>query len=682
MRGIFIKIFYLLCLFGQIAFAQEEVDSADKRKSLMEQYLRLSRLMTDFGLAAFDLFEAASEGGGNKIDKKTKEEVLNFKKSFTSYMNEHQKKLTYTGFDLSENELKDVALAYGNYLLEITENLKIARLRKILRIVPQSINPNDDVERVITSVARVQYSVVEHFKKLHNSVSLLARAKDFFLYNVFSTKIMPWVIRAGGLAAGVGLTTMNIQRMERNYYRDLQEKEQRRNIRNAEIVDVLLDSKLADSAKLKQPIAQTKDQIDQFTQDDFEYILQSANRNYSWRQMQDRAKTLGDAKGEDRLRLLMQEDSELKGQLMYRLSSANKNNYDALADHVFKEKGYHKKDKFTYDPGLGDIAGEAAKTVAIAAAPLVITAGVAWVLGSYVHDSQVLEYEYRIKKAQDDAEKAKLKKSVEEKAVKVEGDISLAQVIGHEYIKKNDISVIIDFLKNPIKYKSQKSKNILSLLFYGPPGTGKTLMARAISGEAGAPFVSVSADDFLSEDSKDKLLAIWELANDAARKAQTRSAIIYIDEVDFVVGNREKEKLDTNKSRALSNLLAILDGIVKTNEYVHIVIIMTTNHLTSLDAALLRPGRIDKRIFIGLPNASTRKKLLQHLLPEENYSLIDQMLPLTSGLSPAHIVNIVESANRKAILQGMLLPDLDIYLKEIEQFSAIERREDLIEQDL
>jgi ATP-dependent 26S proteasome regulatory subunit len=332
-------------------------------------------------------------------------------------------------------------------------------------------------------------------------------------------------------------------------------------------------------------------------------------------------------------------------------------------------------------PVPGDYQG-AAKFMAKGAikyvAPFFLTVGGLWTLGNFLTDLQIQEYEYRIKKKQEDADKLEVSKELEGKKILVENEVTLSQVFGHEVIKREKLGVMIDFLKHPIKYKSQRTKNVLTALFYGPPGTGKTLMARAVSGESKAPFVQVSADDFLSNNSKDKLLGIWELANSAARSAKSRSAIIYIDEVDFSVGNRAKGKLDSGKSRALSNLLAILDGIVKPNPYIHILIIMTTNHLDDLDSALLRPGRIDQKVFVGYPNTKTRHKLLSHLIPKESHININDIVEKSSGFSPAHIVSIVESANRQAILTGQKYPLLQQYLYELSQFQG-DKNEDLLE---
>ncbi len=240
--------------------------------------------------------------------------------------------------------------------------------------------------------------------------------------------------------------------------------------------------------------------------------------------------------------------------------------------------------------------------------------------------------------------------------VNYEDSIGFEQIKGLRDLIDREMRMIVDYLKHPFRYKNSAS-GTRSILLYGPPGTGKTLLARAIAKESGTPFLEITADDILGENSKEKVLATMRLAEEVASKRAEKSAIIYIDEIDCVTGDREKGNLDPQRAKALSNMLAIFDGIEKRNPYVHVVIVITTNHYHTLDATLLRPGRIDRKILIAQPNAEGRKEFFEELLPEERKHLMGWLIEIANGYSGAQIVNIVDTAQMIASYNGRPIPD-------------------------
>ncbi|MHB8127743.1 MAG: ATP-dependent metallopeptidase FtsH/Yme1/Tma family protein [Mobilitalea sp.] len=183
--------------------------------------------------------------------------------------------------------------------------------------------------------------------------------------------------------------------------------------------------------------------------------------------------------------------------------------------------------------------------------------------------------------------------------------ITLAQVAGNVEAKSM-VEDIISFIKDPGKYSAVGARMPKGLLLYGPPGTGKTLMAKAIAGEANVPFYAMSGSDFVQMYVGVGASRIRSLFNKAKKNER---AVIFIDEIDAIGKKRARNASASNDERdqTLNALLTEMSGF---HENHGIIVIGATNRLDTLDEALLRPGRFDRHIEIGLPDVNARKHIL------------------------------------------------------------------------
>ena len=216
---------------------------------------------------------------------------------------------------------------------------------------------------------------------------------------------------------------------------------------------------------------------------------------------------------------------------------------------------------------------------------------------------------------------------------------------------KQEISEVVDFLKNPAKFKDIGARIPRGVLLVGPPGTGKTLIARAVAGEAGVPFISVTGSDFMEMFvgvGASRVRDLFELARKSA------PAIIFVDEIDSIgrkrgagVGGGHDEREQT-----LNQMLAEMDGF-ETSE--GIVMMAATNRPDILDAALLRPGRFDRQIVVPLPTQDERLEILKvHFVGkkiDDDVSL-DTLSRATPGMSGADLSNLVNEAALHAVRRG------------------------------
>ena len=203
---------------------------------------------------------------------------------------------------------------------------------------------------------------------------------------------------------------------------------------------------------------------------------------------------------------------------------------------------------------------------------------------------------------------------------------------------------IVEFLKNPAKYTDLGGKIPKGALLVGPPGTGKTLLAKAVAGEAGVPFFSMSGSDFV-----EMFVGVGaSRVRDTFRQAKEKSpCIIFIDEIDAVGRARSKNPSmggNDERENTLNALLTEMDGF-GTNSGV--IILAATNRVDMLDKALLRAGRFDRQIHVDLPDLTERKEIFQvHLKPikvEESLD-IDMLARQTPGFSGADIANVCNEA--------------------------------------
>lgn len=209
---------------------------------------------------------------------------------------------------------------------------------------------------------------------------------------------------------------------------------------------------------------------------------------------------------------------------------------------------------------------------------------------------------------------------------------------------KQEVQEIVDFLKNPQKYTELGGKIPKGALLVGPPGTGKTLLAKAVAGEAGVPFFSMSGSDFV-----EMFVGVGaSRVRDLFRQAKEKSpCIIFIDEIDAVGRARSKNPAmggNDERDNTLNALLTEMDGF-GTNSGV--IILAATNRADMLDSALLRAGRFDRQIHVDLPDLSERKDIFRvHLKPLKTDETldIDYLARQTPGFSGADIANVCNEA--------------------------------------
>ena len=244
-------------------------------------------------------------------------------------------------------------------------------------------------------------------------------------------------------------------------------------------------------------------------------------------------------------------------------------------------------------------------------------------------------------------------------------DVRFEDVAGCDETKY-ELMEVVDFLKNPEKFKQSGAKIPTGILLEGNPGTGKTLLARAVAGEAGVSFISASGSEFIEMFVGVGAARIRSLFKTAVEGSP---CVIFIDEIDAVGRQRGAGVNSGNDEReqTLNQLLTNMDGFDKTSG---IIVLAATNRADILDSALTRPGRFDRKIQVPLPDINGRKKILQvHMKdklisPELN---TDEFLGLTSGFSGADLANLVNEAAILSVRYNKTMIDkkcmLDAYEK-------------------
>jgi len=217
---------------------------------------------------------------------------------------------------------------------------------------------------------------------------------------------------------------------------------------------------------------------------------------------------------------------------------------------------------------------------------------------------------------------------------------------------KEEVQEIVDFLKSPEKYTSLGGKIPKGALLVGPPGTGKTLLAKAVAGEAGVPFFSLSGSDFVEMFVGVGASRVRDLFKQAQQKAPS---IIFIDEIDAVGRARGKSNMtggNDERENTLNQLLTEMDGFgTDTN----VIVIAATNRADVLDKALLRAGRFDRQIYVDLPDIKEREQIFKvHIKPIKIHKDVDLefLSQQTPGFSGADIANLCNEAALIAARQG------------------------------
>ncbi len=228
-----------------------------------------------------------------------------------------------------------------------------------------------------------------------------------------------------------------------------------------------------------------------------------------------------------------------------------------------------------------------------------------------------------------------------------EATVRFADVAGIEEVKQ-DLQELVDFLKNPDKYRQMGARIPKGVLLYGPPGTGKTLLARAVAGEAGVPFINFSASEFVEMFVGVGAARVRELFGQARRRAP---CIIFIDEIDAVGRHRMLAAGSGHEEReqTLNQLLVEMDGF---GAYEGIIVIAATNRVDILDQALLRPGRFDRQVAVDLPDVAGRRQILGvHVRGKQVDEGVDleAIAKRTAGFTGADLANVVNEAALLAV---------------------------------
>ncbi|HEX7277390.1 MAG TPA: ATP-dependent zinc metalloprotease FtsH [Acidimicrobiales bacterium] len=237
---------------------------------------------------------------------------------------------------------------------------------------------------------------------------------------------------------------------------------------------------------------------------------------------------------------------------------------------------------------------------------------------------------------------------------------TFADVAGYKGVKQ-EINEVVDFLKQPQKFRDIGARIPKGVLLVGPPGTGKTLIARAVAGEAGVPFMSITGSDFMEMFVGVGAARVRDLFQTARKQAP---CIIFVDEVDSI-GRKRGAGLGgghDEREQTLNQMLSEMDGFDTTEG---VVMMAATNRPDILDPALLRPGRFDRQVIVPLPDLEERLPILQvhckdkRLAPDVDLEVIARGTP---GMSGADLANLVNEAALHAVRRG----DKDIHMLDFE----------------
>ncbi|SET68939.1 cell division protease FtsH [Natronincola peptidivorans] len=249
---------------------------------------------------------------------------------------------------------------------------------------------------------------------------------------------------------------------------------------------------------------------------------------------------------------------------------------------------------------------------------------------------------YLSKQGSKQASKEYDKMSSVEFSTQKESSISFSNIAGNEEAKEN-IMELVDFLKNPEKYQRYGARMPKGVILYGPPGTGKTLMAKALASEAGVDFLAVSGSDFVQVYAG---LGAGRVRNLFKKASEKGKCVIFIDEIDAIGKKRDRGGLggSDESDRTLNALLTEMSGF-KGSE--GIIVMAATNRLDILDEALLRPGRFDRQIEVGLPDLKARQDILKLYTKDRPIATavsIERIAHQTVYFSGAKLENLMNEA--------------------------------------
>lgn len=257
--------------------------------------------------------------------------------------------------------------------------------------------------------------------------------------------------------------------------------------------------------------------------------------------------------------------------------------------------------------------------------------------------------------------------------------VTFKDVAGQEEAKES-LKEVVDFLENPKRYEDIGAKLPRGALLVGPPGTGKTLLAKAVAGEAGVPFFSISGSEFVEMFVGRGAAKVRDLFKQAKEKAP---CIVFIDEIDTIGKKRDGGGFSGNDEReqTLNQLLTEMDGF---DNQKGIVVLAATNRPDSLDAALLRPGRFDRRVPVELPDLSGRKAILElHSKDVKTEPGIDltAIARATPGASGADLANIINEGALRAVRLGRTRATQEDFEESVEVVIAGQQRKSTVLSD-
>ena len=257
--------------------------------------------------------------------------------------------------------------------------------------------------------------------------------------------------------------------------------------------------------------------------------------------------------------------------------------------------------------------------------------------------------------------------------------VTFKDVAGQEEAKES-LKEVVDFLENPKRYEDIGAKLPRGALLVGPPGTGKTLLAKAVAGEAGVPFFSISGSEFVEMFVGRGAAKVRDLFKQAKEKAP---CIVFIDEIDTIGKKRDGGGFSGNDEReqTLNQLLTEMDGF---DNQKGIVVLAATNRPDSLDPALLRPGRFDRRVPVELPDLAGRKAILElHSKDVKTEPPIDlsAIARSTPGASGADLANIINEGALRAVRLGRKRATQEDFEESVEVVIAGQQRKSTVLSD-
>ena len=322
---------------------------------------------------------------------------------------------------------------------------------------------------------------------------------------------------------------------------------------------------------------------------------------------------------------------------------------------VFTDKQEEKiyKTGLVYDPGLTDRLydnGAKFSSEIVEEMSPFLSIFLSWLLPMFIFILLgQLMYRQMAKKAGGNSMMFGMGKSNAKVYVKSSDGIRFSDVAGEDEAKEN-LTEIVDYLHNPEKYREIGASMPKGILLVGPPGTGKTMLAKAVAGEANVPFFSMSGSEFVEMFVGMGASKVRDLFSQAKEKAP---CIVFIDEID-AIGKKRDGQLGGNDEReqTLNQLLTEMDGFEGNNG---VIILAATNRPESLDPALLRPGRFDRRVPVELPDLKGREEILKvHARKIKLYEDVDfaKIAKMACGASGAELANIVNEAALRAVRDG------------------------------